>query len=197
MALGLKLITPATGKLFTSAEARERARLASSMSDAAIDDLVVEATRFVESDLSRQLLSAIWRQTQDGFSNDSGRCVLFRNPVIEVDSIEYLDGDGDWDEVDNWELDADNEPAIVFPAVADGEWPEVYDRGSNVAITFEAGYGADPADVPPDLRRAVIMMVSHFHEHPEAVALGADARTFEVPLGVAEILDHYRYGRRF
>jgi uncharacterized phiE125 gp8 family phage protein len=64
--------------------------------------------------------------------------------------------------------------------------------GGSAEVQFEAGYGADWADVPSDLGQAVLLLAAHYYEHRHDATsedLGA------IPFGVAALIERYRVVR--
>ena len=61
-------------------------------------------------------------------------------------------------------------------------------EGGVIEIRFDAGYGADWAGVPHDLKQAVLLLAAHYHEfrHDGAGEAGA------IPFGVLSLIEHYR-----
>ena len=72
-------------------------------------------------------------------------------------------------------------------------WPTPGRAANGIEIAFVAGYGAAAADVPAPIRQAILLLVAHWHEHREPVAIGdADA---PVPPTVSDLLQPYRWVR--
>jgi uncharacterized phiE125 gp8 family phage protein len=189
MASGLKS-AGSPYRLYTAAELRERCRIASGISDGAVNELLDSAVAAVERELARSLLQTEWTLYIDGFP-ESGEIHLPIAPVISAD-VEYFDEEaGDYVATSS-RLLATYEPARVTPPIGE-EWPEPMDVPASVQVIFLAGYGATASNVPADLRRAVLMLASHFHENPQAVVVGSDARTFELPMGVRDLIEPYRW----
>jgi uncharacterized phiE125 gp8 family phage protein len=195
VATNLRRLQPASVDLFTVAETRELARLAGSLSDAAVLGLIRRSTAAVETYLNRSLIAAQWRQTFDGFSGPAGDWILplLCCPVIEVEDVEYLDDEGSWQIVDpeSFGCDTDGEPARVYEWPG-STWPEAADVPGSVRVTFQAGYGEAASDVPGDLVEAVAKIISHNHDHVGAVVTGTIVA--EIPWSVRELLEMYRYG---
>jgi uncharacterized phiE125 gp8 family phage protein len=58
-----------------------------------------------------------------------------------------------------------------------------------VKVTFVCGY----AELPQDLRWAILLLVGHFYQNREAVT--TDLKAIDLPMGVASILERHRVGR--
>lgn len=61
-------------------------------------------------------------------------------------------------------------------------------QGGSATITFDAGFGADWLDIPPDLREAVMLLASHYYE-TRFDTTGAGGL---MPFGVMALLDPHR-----
>lgn len=71
-------------------------------------------------------------------------------------------------------MDNVSEPARIFPGVVPtgpsaGFWPSVLYVPNAVQIHFTAGYGPNPADVPQNIRVAIMLTVSDCYENREPV----------------------------
>ncbi|WP_298836391.1 head-tail connector protein [uncultured Roseobacter sp.] len=68
--------------------------------------------------------------------------------------------------------------------------PGIPANGS-VVIRFDAGYGAAWADVPPDLRQAVMLLAAHYYEYRNETSLSDGC----MPFGVTSLIERYRIMR--
>lgn len=57
----------------------------------------------------------------------------------------------------------------------DQSWPATYDRDDAVVVTFVAGYGDDPADIPAPIRHALKLHVGHLYLNRESDGARIDA----------------------
>lgn len=154
-----------------------------------VESLIAAWTAYYDGwsgNLGRALVTQTWRQDFRCFGD---RLSLPLAPVQSIASLKYYDVDGAQQTLstDVYELLAD----ALGPYVArkpSQSWPALDDRAAPVSVTFVAGYGA-AADVPADLRHAILMCVAHAFERREAVAGGALA---EVPLGATALSSRYR-----
>ncbi len=118
-------------------------------------------------------------------------------PFISLTSITYEDQNG-VDQV----LDASGWNATeegVSPAFGD-VWPSGRIAADAIRLQYQAGYVAPsgatlppPNPVPAPIRQAMLMLISHWYNHRDAV-VGVEARdsSTELPLGVANLLAPYR-----
>lgn len=114
-------------------------------------------------------------------------------PVQAVTGITYIDTDGQEQTLDPalYDVFTGARPARIDKAFG-ASLPAGRRQLSAVRVTFTAGYGAAAADVPADLRAAMLLIVGHLYAHREAVDRGTLA---ELPMGVSSILERYRVGR--
>jgi hypothetical protein len=59
-----------------------------------------------------------------------------------------------------------------------------------VRISYVAGY--EPAELPPELTQAAILLFGHFNANREAVIASERAAAVELPLGVEMLIAPYR-----
>jgi uncharacterized phiE125 gp8 family phage protein len=111
-------------------------------------------------------------------------------PVVSVEGIDYLDGDGVAAEL----VEDDGEfrivagiPCLLLPP-SDGSFPTSFDEAGAVTVRYTAGYAEGEA---PDLEMAVLMLGAHYYHNREAVVTGTIAT--ELPLGVAAICHSYKH----
>ncbi len=93
-----------------------------------------------------------------------------KSPLISITSIKAHKQDGTTPTVtaSNYIVDLASEPARVALKVAQ-TWPTDALRSINgVEVEFIAGYGPVGSDVPEDIRRALLIMISDFHENRSA-----------------------------
>ena len=118
-----------------------------------------------EGILGRALISQIWVDIWGGFEAGE-RVPLALAPVASVTSITYFDADN----VEQTLLDAsyglhkDNAGGFYLRLSSGVAWPSTYHRDDAVRITYSAGYGEQPADVPAAIRLAALEMVQHWYD---------------------------------
>ena len=141
------------------------------------------------------MLRQSWLITLDDFSW-SYPITLPGWPVVAVTSIKYRDDDNDETTLpsSDYKLIKERTVAEVWPVDADGEWDTWPDdrtaRPGHVQVEYTLGASA-AADVPADLRMALLMMVAQWYMAREGLvsqSLG------EVGCGVMALLNKYRWG---
>lgn len=169
--------------------------------DALLLAYIKAATRLVEDRTGRTLLPIDLEWRGESWYDPLSIPV---NPLRAITEVVYLDAD-------NAEvaLDAGDWYAVELSDVVDVRftddflWPTLSDRANNpVRVRLEAGYddaaasgsGDDPAlDQDPMDRLIVMMLVAHWYQSREPVALGMTVE--EVPLTVASLIEMRRIFR--
>lgn len=190
--MDLKTITTAVPLAVTVSEFEDHLNFEDGHPDADIflESFIRAAQLRIERDTGRALTHADYLLTLDGMPS----CIaLPRDPVVSVASVQYLDADWQWQTLASDQyfvsgLGRDAGVAIV-PA-KDVIWPQVGFANSSVRITFNAGYGATAADVPADLKGAVLMLAAHLYENRESTIIGMAVN--EMPMGVDAAIQTYR-----
>lgn len=145
------------------AEAKAWCRIDSNDEDDLVSALIAAARLQVESETRCALVTQSWRLTLDC---PRGRLVVLPiAPVSDVTSVTADDADLDVS------LQGD---AVLLPG-------EGYQR---LVIDYTAGYGA-AADVPADLRQAVLALVGYWYENRDLAAAAT-------PAGLDRLLAGYR-----
>ena len=171
--------------------ARAHLRVEHTDEDAYIESLIEAATATIEGPhgIGVALVSQTWAMTFDGFLPSPFALPLY--PVQSVTSITYTDTDGQTQTLDpSLYQFAKGNPAVVERAPG-ASWPAVRRQLNAATATFAVGFGASAADVPADLRHAILLMVGHLYEQREAVG----TPKAETPLGFAALTERYRVGR--
>lgn len=99
--------------------------------------------------------------------------LLPRPKLIAVTSLNYYDTNGQQQTLDPsaYVVNADGEPATIFP-VPFTWWPAtMWGRPDAVQVTFTAGYGDTADTVPTTLQLAMLGLIAHWYENRESVAL--------------------------
>jgi uncharacterized phiE125 gp8 family phage protein len=162
------------------AEAKAHLRLDADDEDELLGALIVAARVALETEIRRVLIAQRWRAIVDG--PPRGRIALPVVPVLSVEAVRGVDGDGNTTELDESDYSVD---------AADGSVTFAAEEGAvRHEIDFTAGYGSSGVDVPQPLRQAIRLLVTHWYEHRAAAADG-DAMT-EAPFGFRALIAPYR-----
>lgn len=177
---GLTLVTAPTEEPVTLGEVKAWLRQDEGADDAVITGMIIPTARdLAERLLGRQLCTATWRLTLDGFPRAGGWAFLDsawllpdphtirlpKAPLRSVTHVKYYDLDNTLQTLaaSVYDVDAASDPGRVTLGM-NQVWPVTRLRPGAVQVTFEAGYGAAQA-VPPVVRTAVAMASAFLYEH--------------------------------
>lgn len=174
----------------TVAEAKAQLRVDHDSEDTLIAGLIRAATAEVEAQTGMALMAQNWRLALDCLPPD-GMVLLRRHPLREIQAVTIYDVDGAASLVssDRWSADLVSRPArlhIDLPVAR-------LRRMNGIEIDFEAGFGEAGADVPDQLKRAILVLVAHWFEF-RAVYRGEDQPVSHPP-GFDRLIAGYRLGR--
>ena len=139
--------------------------------------------------IGKALITQSWAMKLDGFPP---KCIMLPLPPLQsVDEITYLDPYGDEQTLQSVITTGigDGNPAKIYPAQGQS-WPITADLPECVTVTFTAGFGSEPEDVPAALRHAILMDVAHLYENREAVILNGAAQV--LPQGYMSLISAHR-----
>lgn len=193
--MGLVQTSAPTDYPVSLTEVWQQCHVDSSDDDPALLRYIAAATRYVERFTHQQLITATWRQTFDRFPPDVavdefvGNDVikLRRPPLQSVTSVQYVDGSGDTQTFssDDYSVDTDEAPGRIILGYNE-VWPTTRSQRNSVTITYVAGHGDTPDEVPATLRHAILLLVSHWHEAREPIITGTIVA--KVPMSVESLL---------
>jgi len=86
-------------------------------------------------------------------------------PVVAVSSVQYYADDAEArSTLDSarYVVCTDNQPGIIYLKDA-YDWPDLEQRPDAVSVTFTAGFGTDPASMPPRLKMAVLLLCRYYY----------------------------------
>ncbi|MFP4405252.1 MAG: head-tail connector protein [Rhodosalinus sp.] len=163
-------------------------------------------TGFSQDDLQGPMLEATLRAAIAAIEARTGKILLARGfaliltawrdpggqplplaPVATVTEVALRDAAGEESPVEaaRWWLQDDRHRPVLRSAGT--ALPAIPARGAGV-VRFTAGFGADWAMMPADLRQAVLLLAAHYYEYRDAGSLGEAA----MPAGVAGLLGPWR-----
>lgn len=159
---------------------------------ALVDGLIEAATARLDGwagILGRCLINQVWRVAACAWPADGILRLPF--PDVSAATVTYLDTAGDELTVAGSAYGIHHDARGAFlrldstfdaPALAS-------DSIDAIRVAFTAGYGATASDVPAPIRTAILLMVSHWFHHREAVA---DDTLAPLPVGVDALIAPYR-----
>lgn len=178
------------------AEFRDHLQLGSGFADDGLQNAVLAAEiraalEAVEGETGKVLIARTYQFVMTAW-RDLARQVLPVAPVTAIQSLTITDlaGGAEVIPAEKYRLAPDfHEPALCWTGWALPTIPV----GGTAEIVFDAGFGAAWADVPADLRQAVLIMAAHFYDNRSV----GGTRAGELPGGVAAIARRYKPIRIF
>lgn len=157
--------------------------------DALILGLVRTAIERAETFTGRVLISQVWRMFLDRWPGKASEVWwdgvregpetwldpspaevdLPKPPLISVASVKTYDDDDaatTW-AASNYFVDTASEPGRIVPRTG-VPWPTTTRTANGIEITFTAGYGANPHDVPEAIRQGILEMVEKLYDDCDA-----------------------------
>ncbi len=189
----LVLKTPPASEPVTVAEAKLHCRVDISDDDAWFTNAIVAARQACEVEAKRAFITQTWTAYFDRFpgaaaasscpvqerpvSRDKRAIRMPLPPLASVTSIVYLDTNGASQTLNasKYLVDDKDDPGVIVPAYGES-WPDTRDQLNAVAIEFVAG----AASVDARVKQGVLMLVAHWYENRETVAVGAMTREIEM-----------------
>lgn len=190
----LRRITEPAVEPVSVGEAKSHLRIDSDFTD---DDLylqtLISAARIhVETVSDRTLVRSQWQMKMDVFP--SWDIELPRPPIDVGDvTVSYVPSDAVYLPVSftNFRVDRDSTPAVIRPQW-NGSWPSARGAENDVMITYWAGYGLSPLDVPTPARHCILMLAASWYANREAVVQGG---MNPVPMAVDVLLGAINWGQ--
>jgi len=184
----LILVTPPAVEPVTLDEMKDYLRVDFNDDDRTIQDCIIAARQKLDGRkglLGRCLITQEWRATLDGFPR---AIELPLSPVSAVSAITYSDAAGDEQTLapDTYMVAGLHDAGLVVISPARGRsWPFAPYTPSIVSVTFTAGYGDAPENVPEPIRQAIKIYAASLYENREAIPSGT-------PPGWLDLINDYR-----
>lgn len=177
--------------LITLAEARQQCYIPTTDTDTTTTALLTlfisAAQKYAENRTWLTLPETQWEYKLDAFPET---IELSKAPVISIDSIEYVDGDGVTQTLSSslYQVDTDSDPSRIRPI---DSFPSTKEQYNAVIITYTAGYDGDVGRVlPKDIKVAILMMIKYWYDNRDTVLISEKTATaLEVPFGTDHLLD--------
>jgi len=190
----LILVTPPADFPVTLEEVKEHIHVDHNDEDARILDFIKAATERLDGrdgSLGRCLITQTWKWLVDRYASE---ITIPLPPCRSIDAITYLDTAGVIQTLDPGDYQAFALGAVegtrIRPAYGKS-WPIIRNMPEAVAITFTAGFGDAPEDIPEPIRTNIKMRVGHLFEHRESVTMGSGFIT-ETPDGADDFVRDYK-----
>ena len=160
-----------------------------SVEDDYLNSLITSARQYAEGFQRRAYITQTWELWLDSFPSKS--CINIPLPPLQAIglSVKYYDTNDAETEFSstNYFVDVKSEPGRI--GLNYGKtWPSTTLRPiGGVCIEFVAGYGDAASDVPTKVKQAILLLISHWYENREPVAI-TGAMPKEIPFSVEALL---------
>ncbi|WP_165068281.1 phage head-tail connector protein [Paludisphaera rhizosphaerae] len=203
--MGLSIVAPPTTEPISLALAKQHARILVDDDDSYVGTLITAARQLAEVRCNRAFAPQTLDYTRDGFPGPASvpwhgapygwygpycsatmRAIdLPRPPLVEVESITYLDGAGMEQtlEPSTYRL-ATGTPGLVLP-VNSQSWPATLVGESTVKVRYRVGF-AD-IDIPESARLAMLMLIAQWYDRREPILTGSIVA--DLPWAVETLLE--------
>lgn len=140
------------------------------------EQLIPTARAFVENLACRSLITQTRAQYYDAMPCSPIR--LRYGPVQQISSWAYTDANEASQTLASsfYNLDTSRIPGRLLVAYRQ-TWPVALEMANSVAITYLAGYGTQPTDVPIIYRRAIIVLCTHWYDNRDQFGCAEDDLT--------------------
>lgn len=185
---GLVLLEQPELEPITLDEAKLHCKVDVDDDDSYITGLISAARQLAETKQSRSLLTQTWRFDLDRFPVGCPQQIYLPRPnLIDVESLTYLDTDGETQTLDEsaYVVDSSSVPGRIV--MRDGySFPNVVNMPNCVSVTYTAGYGDEAEDVPWTTKQGILFLILHWYENRSAVEVGTIAT--EIPFAAEALL---------
>jgi uncharacterized phiE125 gp8 family phage protein len=185
--MSIVLVTGPTDEPVSLGEAKNHLRVDITDDDAYIESLITVARRSCEYIANKKFITQTWNLLLDGFPG-STKLELPKSldPLESVTHIKYYDVDDQPTTYDaaNYVIDIYSQPARIV-LKSGSSWPgDILRVANGVEVQVVVGFG-DDADVPMEVKQAMLLVVGHLYENREQVT---DAKLVEIPRGAKSLL---------
>lgn len=137
--------------------------------DDTIQAMVMSAASHIEKQYGLSLLTQTIKEYWSAFPCTASEPMMLRiQPIQSITSVEYIDTNGltqTWD-ADEWAYGGYNGTTFIIP-LPGFAWPSTWATPNAVIVTYQAGFGDSPDDVPTDIGQALKFMVTDMFEKRE------------------------------
>lgn len=183
-------VTPVPSVALPVEEMKDHLRIGSGFADDALQDGLIEsylraALAAIEGRIGKMLFQRRFLWVLEGWRDDEQALPVA--PVAGIASVALVDAAGGEVLV----------PATVYRLVPDLHPPRLAGKGTAlpaiptdglVKVIFDAGFGTAWADLPVDLRQAVLLLAGEYYEHRH----DDGAQSAGLPFGVVTLIERWR-----
>jgi uncharacterized phiE125 gp8 family phage protein len=206
----LVTVTPPVEEPVSLALAKSHLRLTYTSQDALVSGLISAAREYCEKEVQRAFVTRTYELRLNRFpvtlpfaylpyfslermpNQTYGIIRLPKPPLVSVDSISYVDNNGDVQPLDPtlYQVDAGGVlQGTVAPAYG-LVWPQSRYMLDSVRVQYTAGYGA-ASDVPASIIQAMLLLIGSWYRNRESVTPSAFT---ELPMATKALLSSFKWG---
>lgn len=166
----IELDTAAGAVALSTADAKTHMRVTFNDDDTYIASLVKAATKQLQRDTGRALITQTWLGYLDAWLSTIW---LPRPPAQSVTHLKYYDTSDVQQTLtvdEDYTVDLKSTPARIVPYYGN-VWPTPRGKPAAIEIKWVCGYGDAATDIEEDLGHALKLLVSHYYENREPVTI--------------------------
>lgn len=177
----LSVTTPSTVEPLELSEAKLHLRVSHAKEDSLINRLISGSREAFERLTGRQLITATYDGFLDRFPQFDHQAInILKPPLLAVNAVTYFDSSG---ASQTWPAPEYIAQVFVGPFARKGmlspnpddQYPLARRMPNAVTIDFDAGYGPAAADVPDDIKDALLGWIAFHYVNREPVVTGTIA----------------------
>lgn len=188
------LTAPPDSEPITLEEAKTHLRVEQDYEDddSYITSLIAAARRYTEERTGNIFHRQTWKLALDRFP--CGAIVLRKRPVVDVNAISYIDGDGVLQTLNAslYQVDLNGFLARVAPAYGQS-WPTTRCQMGAVEVSFVAGAADPAAGIPEYWKQGLLLLIGHYYENREDTVVGVNITTlprgYEALVGLDRVMN--------
>ena len=171
------------------AEAKLHLRIDGTDEDALINSLIMTARMALEQALGLALINQTWTYYRDAWPQGSTLKLPLR-PVQSIGFARVLSATGSPTALTASDYVLEGRgmpPRMVRTGLA---WPQPGKVAAGIDVSFVAGFGPAATDVPITIRQALLLLITHWHEHRDTIEFGTQEAN--IPKAVSDLMAPYR-----
>ena len=173
-------------------DAKDYLRVQVATDDSLIEECIRAAASYCEEELDLAIMSQEITLKLDYFP--SGAIELPRTNLLSVESVSYIDSNGNAQPFTEFTEDNYSMPARV---VADDAWPSAKSTINAVTVVYKAGFKIDETGgaenpAPGVVIQAMKLLVTHFYDNRTPVFIGNSSGGEEIAMTVTALLQKFR-----